>query len=147
VDRFVAEVPEAMGRGRVERDRVAGSELVPLESELDAEPSREHVAVLATGMTHESLVGRRRAADVVDHVEEVDVLVLVARQPLPDDPGVELDHVALVRVDHRPRHDRALGLGSHGGCDRKLVVVNPEDIVERDVQLGHDGVQRAHGGL
>lgn len=80
-----------MGRGRVERDRVAGSQLVLLEPELDAEPSREHVAVLATGMPHESLVGGRRSADVVDHVEEVDVLVLVARQPLPDDPGVQLD--------------------------------------------------------
>ena len=76
-------------------------------------------------MPLESLVGRRRSADVVDHVEEVDDIAPWLVQSLPDDAGVELDHVALGRVDDRPRDDRAVGLGSHGGGDRQLARHEP----------------------
>jgi hypothetical protein len=74
--------------------------------------------------------------------EEVNVLVQVARQPLPHDARVQLDRVALLRVDHRPGDD-LVGFGPDRTRDRELVLVDPEHVVERHAELGHDGVQGA----
>ena len=119
------------------------------EPELDAEHPRDHEPVLASGVAHHPVVRRGRAADVVDHVEEVHVLVLVARQTLPPDARVELDDVALGRADHRPAAVGGRdGLPADGDVNRQCVVgVDLEDLVEGDPQLRDDGVQRADGGL
>ena len=75
-DGDVAEVPQAVGLCRVERDRIAGAERVLLEPELNAEPALQDESVLSARVAHHHLVRRRRAADVVDDVQEVHVLVL-----------------------------------------------------------------------
>jgi hypothetical protein len=68
-------------------------------------------------------------------VQEVDVVALMDRQALPPHAGVQLDHVPLVRM-----HDRA-GAGRRArSC---LGAVHPEDVVERDTELGDDRVERA----
>ena len=123
---LVAEVPESMGDGRVERDRVSGSELVALEPELDPRRPVRHVAVLPPLVTHEATrPATEEPADVVGHVEEVDVLVLVAREPLPPDAGRELDHVTFGGVHDRPLDVGRRGLGADGGRDRSARARGP----------------------
>src|SRR5687767_2714847 len=137
-----------MGSRRVEGDRITRSELVFLEPEADAEPSLEYHAVLASRVAHHPFIGGRRTTHAVHDVEEVDVLMLVARQPLPAHAGVEVDHVPILHTHHRT----VIGdLGSVSGALAswfKSGAVRPsEDVVDRDAELGHDPVERAHGRL
>ena len=90
------------GRRRRERDRVAGLEHVLLEHERDAEAAAQHEAVLAAGVARQRLGGARRAADVVDDVQELDVVVVLRRQALPAHARVERDRAPVVRALHRP---------------------------------------------
>jgi hypothetical protein len=56
VDRFGALVEEPVGEGGVERDGVAGTQLVLVEADLDDEGARDDVAVLAALVAHQRLV-------------------------------------------------------------------------------------------
>src|SRR5439155_10292085 len=85
--RFLADRPEAVGGVGVEDDRVAGAELEALEADRGAEVAGEDEPVLAAVVAH---VGARRAggaADLVDHVEEVDPLLVGGGEAVPLDPG------------------------------------------------------------
>src|SRR4051812_3767564 len=64
LDRLVPDVGQAVGRGRVERDRLARTDLVGLEAEGDLQPAPHHVAVLDTRVPGEALVQGGAATDV-----------------------------------------------------------------------------------
>src|SRR5262245_13792923 len=72
VGRLVADRPEPVRRGRVERDRVSGAELVALEADLHSEPAGGHVPVLLASVPHEGVLRARLAPDVVRDLQELD---------------------------------------------------------------------------
>ena len=107
VHRLVADVRQAVRGRRRERDRVAGLEHVLLEDERDAQAPTQHEAVLAARVARQRLGGARCAADVVDDVQELDVVVVLGREALPAHARVERDRAAVLRALHRSDGGRA----------------------------------------
>ena len=78
-----------------------GAELVLLvEADGDAQAPGEHEPVLAPHVAHVRALAARRAADLVDDVEEVGVLLGRRRQALPAHARLELDALARVAALH-----------------------------------------------
>src|SRR4029077_19172015 len=95
--RLLADRPQPVWRRRVECDRAALPELVLLETDLHPHPPPRDVAVLATAVRHERIRRTRLTADGIDDVEDPDVAVGVASEPLPSDAGREVDDTARLR--------------------------------------------------
>ena len=68
-----------MRDGRVERDGVAGPELVVLEPDGDPEAALEHDPELPAGVPHECVGGSRLAPGRIDGDEELDVALVLRR--------------------------------------------------------------------
>ena len=73
------------GVRRVEADRVARLEHELVEADPDGQGAAQDVAPLLAGVALEGIGRARLAADLVGHVEEVDVPDRLGREPLPDD--------------------------------------------------------------
>ena len=69
---------------------------MPNKTNLDAEGSRNDVAVLATVVSHERRIWRRGSADLIDSFEEVDSVFVGGAQLFPTYARVEVDGFALL---------------------------------------------------
>ena len=111
------------------------------------ERAAQDVAPLLARVALERVGRARLAADLVGHVEEVDVADRLGRQPLPDDAGTEPDARPRGRSLHgivRQRRSRAARpalvvrpSAAGGGCG-----VHEQQHVERDAELVGQRVQR-----
>ncbi len=111
MDRLVAGIEQSMWSPRIERDGVARPEQVLVETDVHAEPAAEDVAPLLAAVALELVFGTRRPADLVGHVEEVDIRERCRRQPLPDDARREPDGLAaLGPLDRSGGHRRTAEL-------------------------------------
>src|SRR5213078_1779321 len=75
VHRLVADRPEPVRRGGVERDRPAGLQLVLLEANADAEGATRDVAVLLPAVRHQRVLRAGFGADGIRDVKELDITV------------------------------------------------------------------------
>src|SRR4029079_1659162 len=80
---FVADRPEPMRVVRIERQRVAGAELVGFEAELKAEASGDDIGIFDAAMTEEGIGRTGGGAHLVDDVNELDLVVGPGGQALP----------------------------------------------------------------
>src|SRR5690349_14435432 len=135
LDRLVADNPEAVRRRGIECDRVPRGEVILVEADAHAETACDHVRELATAVRDQRVRRARLAADVVPDPEELDLRIAVRRQPLPGHPGLEVDHRALVGIDHRPLRVRRPASG---------MVLSGEEVAHGQAELGDERVERAH---
>src|SRR5262249_9154989 len=126
---LIADGPQPMRRGGIERDRVARAQVVTLEADLHAEAAAGDVAVPDAAVAHERGLRARLAADVVDDAEELDARVRGGRQPLPRHARGEPDHGALVDADERAR----VQVGAPRALAVREQVAHPEAELADDV--------------
>src|SRR5439155_15316704 len=132
-----------IGRCRVEGDRVTRPEDHLLEPDRHAQRAAQDIAPLLSRVTLELVLRARRPADLVGHVEEVDVRDRGRRQPFPDDAGGEPDHLAIrgpLNGIGRQLDVATRAVGARPGVDE-------QQLVERDPELVGDGVEGADGRL
>ena len=150
VDRHVPGVREAVRRRRREGDRVACLQQVLFEQERHAEATAQHDAVLVACVARERFGRAGRAAHVVDDVEKLDVVVVLSRQPLPAHAGIERDRPPVVRALHGAGARGGIVVAAAGAAGPAIeagVVAVEEQVVDRDLELGGDRIQRADRGL
>src|SRR5439155_4662259 len=83
LDALVPESPQTMRRRRVERDRVARTEVVLVEADADSESPADDVAVLPAAVGDERVGGAGLTAHVVRHEQELRARIALCGEPLP----------------------------------------------------------------
>ena len=122
-----------------EADGVSGNHHMLIEAQDQLQFAADQIGVLGSAVPHQSAFGGRGAAGLVGHEQEVDVMTRHLTQPLPGDPRLQREKLAIVRGYVRPDAFRPVGAEVAKTCDVRrdssrcfFVIGGVEQLLERE---------------